>query len=65
VQAGFEPLPAWRCHPQNPFFEIVIAELTFRDELDMEQTVVFKIKKTDKAPSAIRDRVVEAKKLEK
>jgi hypothetical protein len=39
--------------------------LSFRDELDMEQTVVFKIKKTDKAPSAIYDKVVEAKKNKK
>jgi hypothetical protein len=36
--------------------------LTFKDEFDAEQTVVFKIRKSEKAPSAIYKRVVEAKK---
>jgi hypothetical protein len=36
--------------------------LTFKDEFDAEQTVVFKIRKSEKAPSAIGKRVVEAKK---
>jgi hypothetical protein len=36
--------------------------LTFKDELDMEQTVVFKMKKPEETLRAIYDRVVEAKK---
>jgi hypothetical protein len=36
--------------------------LTFKDEFDAEQTVVFKIRKSEKAPSAIYKRVDEAKK---
>ena len=35
--------------------------LTFTDELDKEQMVVFKIKKTEKAISIIYERVAEAK----
>jgi len=39
--------------------------LTFKDELDMEQTVAFKIKNTEKIHEAIYGRVVKAKKKKK
>ena len=39
--------------------------LTFKDELDMEQTIAFKMKKTQELHEEIYDRVVEAKKKKK
>jgi len=37
-------------------------KLTFKDELDMEQTCVFNMKKLEDSQKAIYDRTVEAKK---
>ncbi len=39
---GFEPLPKWRCHPQNPlFFSIIASCQTIGDNYDGEDSNIY------------------------